>query len=409
MTQRSKIGRYVLIAMIGEGGMGQVWKAHDPLINRTVAIKVLLPRHASDEQHRQRFLREPQLAGNLKHPHIVVVHDAGEDNGDPYLAMEWINGTDLARLVAHGPLAPRRAVRILGQIASALDTAHQNRLVHRDVKPSNILISKATPEIAHLIDFGIGKEIEATTDSGRTDGVIGTRQYVAPERITAAMKGQQDKPHACVDVYSLACVMYEALTGQMAFPAGNIADASGNRPPLPEATKSNPKLPKGCDGVLQRGFVTDPQARFATASELVDAVEGELNRHDQWVASTRRPPSVSPRKAATPQTGGGGEADASAAHISKPQPERSRPTPPPKPQTRRMTTATAARPHWGRWAAAVVAAGAIASWTLWPHGGGGGTPAPPPADITIGTAPHAIAVDSAGKLALAPVIHGVAS
>lgn len=257
MQRGSKVGRYVLVRLIGEGGMGQVWEAHDPVISRTVALKVLLPRHATDDQFRKRFLREPQLAGNLKHSNIVVVYDAGEEKGNPYLAMEWIEGTDLGKLVAKRPLVPRRAVRILGQIASALDTAHENGLVHRDVKPNNILVSNASPEVAHLIDFGIGKRIEARTDSGKTDGVIGTRQYIAPERITAARNGEEDKPHASVDIYSLACVMYEALTGQVAFPAGNVVDSAGRRR-LPKATEADPTLPKGFDGVLQRGFATDP-------------------------------------------------------------------------------------------------------------------------------------------------------
>jgi len=397
VQQRLKIGRYVLIKLIGEGGMGQVWKAHDPVIKRTVALKVLLPKHAADEQYRTRFLREPQLAGNLKHPNIVVVYDAGAENGDPYLAMEWIDGTDLGKLVAEGPLAPRRAVRILGQIASALDTAHKNRLVHRDVKPNNILVSKSTPETAHLIDFGIGKEIEATTDSGKTDGVIGTRQYVAPERITAAMNGEEDRPHTGVDVYSLACVMYEALTGQMAFPTGNLADTAGNRR-LPKATEANPKLPMACNGVLERGFATDPQARFTTAGQLVDAVEDVLNRHDQLTAWERGRPLTQPRAAAAQTAGGDGNGEAPTnSKLKKPQPE----TPRPKPQTRQMTARAAAhrRPLWGRWILAIVAAGGLTGWFLW-TAGNGDAPTPPPADIAVGTAPHAIAVDSTGKLAL---------
>lgn len=190
MQQGSKVGRYVLVKPVGAGGMGQVWIGPRPADQEDRRARAAPHRVAADEQYRRRSCANPQLAGSLKHPDIVVVYDAGEENADPYLAMEWIDGSDLGELLADGPLAPRRAVRVLGQIASALDAAHANGLVHRDVKPNNILVSDSKPETAHLIDFGIGKEIASTTDSDRTDGVIGTRRYVAPERITAAVNGK---------------------------------------------------------------------------------------------------------------------------------------------------------------------------------------------------------------------------
>jgi serine/threonine protein kinase, bacterial len=175
------LGRYRLIELLGRGGMGEVWRAHDTVIDRTVAIKTLLPHFAQDKTFEQRFRREARAAARLDDPHVVPIYDVGEINGRLYVAMRLINGTDLKTLLDAGPLAPDRAVRITEQVALALHAAHKVGLVHRDVKRSNVLI--ADYDFAYLIDFGIARAAGETglTSTGAT---IGTWSYMAPERFS---------------------------------------------------------------------------------------------------------------------------------------------------------------------------------------------------------------------------------
>ncbi|MDT5302086.1 MAG: eukaryotic-like serine/threonine-protein kinase, partial [Mycobacterium sp.] len=197
-------GRYRLIELLGRGGMGEVWRAHDTSIDRTVALKMLLPHFAQDPQFDQRFRREARAAARLDDPHVVPIYDVGEIDGRLYVTMRLINGVDLQTLLDAGPLDPGRAVHIIEQIASALHSAHQIGLVHRDVKPSNILL--AHNDFAYLIDFGIAR---ATGDTALTSAntTIGTWAYMAPERFNAG----EIQPSS--DVYALACVLYQCLTG----------------------------------------------------------------------------------------------------------------------------------------------------------------------------------------------------
>ncbi|MDT5349309.1 MAG: hypothetical protein QOH91_2596 [Mycobacterium sp.] len=199
-TAGTPFGRYRLVELLGRGGMGEVWRAHDTETDRIVAIKLLPPHLSDDEDFQQRFRREAHAAARLNSPHVIPIHNYGEIDGRLYVDMRLIEGRDLGTVLADGPLDPARAVRIVEQVAKALHTAHQVGLLHRDIKPSNILLDG--DDCAYLIDFGIARVMDDTrmTKSGFT---IGTFQYIAPERLDSRTED------ARADIYSLACVLYE--------------------------------------------------------------------------------------------------------------------------------------------------------------------------------------------------------
>jgi serine/threonine protein kinase len=264
-------GRYRLIELLGRGGMGEVWRAFDTLTQRVVALKVLPAQLAHDAVFQQRFQREARAAAALNEPHVVPIHDFGEIGGRLYVTMRLIEGRDLQSILADGPLEPSRALYIVDQIASALNAAHRVGLVHRDVKPSNILVSEEN--FAYLIDFGIALaagEASLTT----TGSVVGTWAYLAPERVT---RGQTDHRS---DIYALACVMFECLTGTRPFPGDSLEQQIGGHvalpPPRPSALR--PGLPVELDAVVARGMAKDPDHRFGSAKELTNAAWAALNR-----------------------------------------------------------------------------------------------------------------------------------
>src|ERR1700737_501049 len=212
-VEGTPFGRYRLVELLGRGGMGEVWRAHDTVIDRVVALKVLPPNFADDQVFQERFRREARAAAGLDEPHVVPIHDFGEIEGRLYVTMRLIQGHDLQALLDSGPLEPARAVGIIEQIASALDAAHRIGLVHRDVKPSNILV--AEDDFAYLIDFGIARASEDTRITG-TGATVGTWAYMAPERFR---NGTAD---ARSDIYALACVLHQSLTGQLPFPSNTF-------------------------------------------------------------------------------------------------------------------------------------------------------------------------------------------
>lgn len=262
-------GRYQLLELLGRGGMGEVWRAHDTEIDRTVAIKTLLPHFAQDEKFVQRFRREARLAARLDDPHVVPIYDVGEIGGQLYVSMRLIQGQDLQTLLGDGPLPSQRAVGIIGQVAKALNAAHKAGLVHRDIKPSNILI--AENDYAYLIDFGIAKAAGETglTSTGAT---IGTWSYMAPERFSTGVA------EASSDIYALACVLYQCLTGQLPFPAvalEQIAVAHMTAaPPKPSAHES--AVPEAMDAVIETGLAKDPGQRYSTTVELATAAHSAV-------------------------------------------------------------------------------------------------------------------------------------
>ncbi len=261
-----EFGRYRLIEQIGRGGMGEVWRAHDTVTERIVALKVLPTQFAGDEVFEERFRREARSAAALDEPHVVPIHDFGEINGRLFVTMRLIKGRDLHRLLSDGPIDPMRAVGIIDQVASALHAAHEVDLVHRDVKPSNILVTD--DDFAYLIDFGIARAA-GQTGLTSTSSVIGTWAYMAPERVTA---GQTD---ARADVYALACVLYECLTGRQPFGGGSLEQQIGGHIalPPPRASERCAEVPAELDAVIAKGMAKNPDDRYSTTRELARAAK----------------------------------------------------------------------------------------------------------------------------------------
>lgn len=258
-------GRYRLIEAIGEGGMGKVYKAHDTVIDRYVAVKVLSTELVTEPGFRERFRREAHTAARLTEPHIIPIHDTGEVDGRLYLVMPIINGTDVGTLLKReGPLNPERAVLVVEQLAAALDAAHAAGLVHRDIKPSNALMTKG--DFTYLIDFGIAHDAGATKVT-KTGTIIGTLAYMAPERFTTGVAD------ARADVYSLTCLLYEGLTGAQPYPGDSaeqqITAHLTHDPPKPSTFNS--AIPAAFDYVISRGMAKKPTDRFPSAGELARA------------------------------------------------------------------------------------------------------------------------------------------
>jgi serine/threonine protein kinase len=264
-----EFGRYRLIDQIGRGGMGEVWRAHDTVTERVVALKVLPTQFADDAMFQERFRREARSAAALDEPHVVPIYDFGEIDGRLFVTMRLIRGRDLHGLLSDGPLDASRAVGIIDQVASALHAAHQVNLVHRDVKPSNILV--AEDDFAYLIDFGIARAA-GQTGLTSTSSVIGTWAYMAPERITA---GHTD---GRADIYALACVLYECLTGSQPFGGDSLEQQIGGHLglPPPRASDRRRDVPAGLDGVIAKGMAKNPDDRYSTTRELARAARASL-------------------------------------------------------------------------------------------------------------------------------------
>jgi serine/threonine-protein kinase len=244
--------------------MGEVWRAHDTVTDRIVALKMLAPAVAQDREFAERFGREARAAAGLNHPHIVPIHTFGDIDGRLFVDMRLIQGQDLGEVLARGPLQPARAVAIVEQVAKALHAAHRIGLVHRDVKPSNILLGGN--DFAYLIDFGIARGIDETGVTAQ-GGVIGTMPYMAPEQLKS---GRIDSR---TDIYALTCVLHECLTGKRPFP-GEAPDqqitAHLTLPP-PRPSTIRPEIPPGFDGVIAKGMAKDPAQRYATTIDLAHA------------------------------------------------------------------------------------------------------------------------------------------
>jgi serine/threonine-protein kinase len=259
-----------VVRVIGRGGMGVVYLAEQLVLDRLVALKLLAPELAADEMFRERFLRESRLAASLDHPNIVPVFDAGEVEGRLYIAMRYVEGCDLGRLLAReGPLEPARAIALLAPVADALDAAHARGLVHRDVKPSNVLLDQA--ERPYLADFGLTKE---SSERGLVEQshFAASVEYVAPEQIEGRpVDGRADQ-------YALACVLYQCLTGRTPFANGStMATLWGHvdgEPP--KASERNEELPGEVDAVLERALAKNPDQRYGTCTELVVAAGDAL-------------------------------------------------------------------------------------------------------------------------------------
>ena len=261
---------YRIEELIGRGGMGVVYRAYDLRLKRTVALKLVAPRLARDEQFRERFAREAELVMSLEHPNVVPIYDAGDVDGRVYLAMRLVDGTDLGSLLrTEGALDPDRAMAICVQIAAALDAAHQRGLVHRDVKPSNVLLDSSGH--VYLADFGLTRSLDDEGGAGE-DSFVGTPAYLAPEQL----EGRTVDGRA--DVYALGCVLYECLTGEPVFLRGTrlaVAWAHLEEEP-PRASRRRAGLPDAVDPVIGRALAKEPGERFATCEALVAAAQDAL-------------------------------------------------------------------------------------------------------------------------------------
>lgn len=258
--------------LIGRGGMGVVYRAYDLRLRRTVALKLVAPSLARDERFRERFARESELVMSLEHPNVVPIYDAGDVDGRVYLAMRLVDGTDLgSALRAEGALEPSRAVAVCRQIASALDAAHTQGLVHRDVKPSNVLLDQTGH--AYLADFGLTRRLDDQSSGASGDErSIGTPAYLAPEQLT----GRPVDGRA--DIYSLGCLLYECLTGEAVFPRESrlaVAWAHLEEEP-PRASRRRIGLPEAIDGVISRAMAKEPEERYPTCAALISAAEEAL-------------------------------------------------------------------------------------------------------------------------------------
>jgi serine/threonine-protein kinase len=266
-----QFGPYRLEELIGRGGMGEVFRAFDTEKKRTVAVKRLLRHLAASEEFQARFRRESELAARLRDPHVIPIHQYGEINGYLYIEMRLVEGADLACVIKdQGRLAPQRAVNIVAQVASALDAAHTDGLVHRDVKPQNILVAGADrgDDFVYLVDFGIVRAADGHgTMMTATGATIGTVEYMAPERF---LSGHGDHR---VDVYALACVLLEMLTGRKPFEGEGLAAMMYSHVHLPPPRPSRlvPDVPVALDAVVERGMAKAPDERFASAGELARA------------------------------------------------------------------------------------------------------------------------------------------
>lgn len=271
----SMFGPYHLKRLLGRGGMGEVYEAEHTVKEWTVAVKLMTAEFSKDPVFRERMKREARIAGRLQEPHVVPIHDYGEVDGQMFLEMRLVEGTDLDSVLKRfGPLTPPRAVAIITQIASALDAAHADGVMHRDVKPQNILITR--DDFAYLVDFGIAS---ATTDEKLTQlgTAVGTWKYMAPERFS------NDEVTYRADIYALACVLHECLTGAPPYRADSAGTlvSSHLMGPIPQPSAIRPGIPKAFDAVVARGMAKKPEDRYASAGDLALAAHEALSDPDQ--------------------------------------------------------------------------------------------------------------------------------
>ena len=281
--------RYELRAPVGSGGMADVYLAYDKVMDRDVALKLLKDRYAKDEEFVERFRREARSAASLANRYIVPVFDRGEtEGGTYYIVMEYVPGGDLGALIkSEGRLSPRRATEVALQVAEALQTAHKRGIVHRDVKPRNVLLTRSGH--AKVADFGIARAAEATTISQPGD-ILGSAKYMSPEQAAGKPVGPQS------DLYSLGVVLYEMLTGKVPFDVGTPADVPVEHMKTPRRpSEANPEGPEALDAVVTRLLATDPADRHGSAAEAL----ADLNR----VRDTLPPVAPSPNEATTAALG----------------------------------------------------------------------------------------------------------
>src|SRR3954463_15464412 len=255
--------RYELEELVGTGGMSSVFRAHDRLLDRKVALKILHQHYSSDDDYVERFKREARSVATLSHPNIVTVIDRGEHADRQFIVFEYVEGENLKRMIERrGPAPVPTALELAIQIARGLSFAHQQGLVHRDVKPQNVLLNGDGQ--AKVTDFGIARSLDVKHGMTQTGTVLGTSDYIAPEQA----QGQRVDEHT--DIYSLGVVLYELLTGELPFSGDNfvaVAMQHINDPP-PRVSDRRPEVPPRVDAAVARALAKRPEDRFATMEEL---------------------------------------------------------------------------------------------------------------------------------------------
>ncbi|MEA2169000.1 MAG: hypothetical protein QOF76_2300, partial [Solirubrobacteraceae bacterium] len=309
----SELDGFVIEGVAGRGGMGVVYRARQRQPDRVVALKVISANLGTDPQFRARFQRESSIAAQIEHPNVIPVYAIGEADDILYIAMRFVDGTDMRSLIAGTRLEPRRAATIIDQVAQALDAAHAHGLVHRDVKPANILISSAGGrDHVYLSDFGLSRHVDGSQELTTTGAFLGTIDYVAPEQ------ARGERVDARTDTYSLGCVLFQALTGTVPYPLDNdLAKlyAHDAKPP-PSALERTPDLPAPFEAVLKRAMAKNPEDRYLSAGDLgraaLAAAGGEaLSRAERTVGVGAAAPGTAnhvPERA--PDTAAGEAAEA---------------------------------------------------------------------------------------------------
>jgi YVTN family beta-propeller protein len=266
LSEGSLVAGYRVESFLAHGGMGVLYRATQLSLDRPVALKVIKPELAEDKDFRARFILESQIAASIDHPNVIPIHEADEADGVLFIAMRYVEGIDLARLIARqGALEPADALRIVSHVAAALDAAHTRGLVHRDVKPANVLVTGAPGgEHVYLTDFGLVKRSASPGGLTKTGEWVGTLDYVAPEQL----KG--DAVDSRADVYALGCLTYQALTGSVPYPRGeDVAKLWAHMHVAPPSLRDQaPSVPERLDEVVKRAMAKQPDDRYATAGEF---------------------------------------------------------------------------------------------------------------------------------------------
>ena len=282
----TELGPYRIEAVIGRGGMGVVYLAEQPSLGRKVALKILPPELAEDADFRARFIRESKMAAAIDDPNILPIYEAGEIDGVLFIAMRYVQGTDLEARLGAGALSSAEVAHLLGQVASALDAAHLRGLVHRDVKPANILVTPGQGddrgEHAYLADFGLTKPRGEETNLTRVGSVVGTLDYMAPEQL----EGRE--LDGAADQYALAAIAFRALTHRLPFPRdSDVAVISAHlKEAVPNASSILPELPRAIDAVLARGMAKAPAARYPSCAAFMADLRAALKLTGSHPAST---------------------------------------------------------------------------------------------------------------------------
>ncbi|ONH31123.1 protein kinase domain-containing protein [Pseudofrankia asymbiotica] len=345
MRQRM-FGPYRIEELLGRGGMGEVYRAYDTGQQRMVALKLLLSSLAGDPQFTERFRRESEIAAQLREPHVIPIHRHGEIDGQLFIDMRLVEGADLGAVLRDGPLDPATAVDVVEQIASALDAAHADGLIHRDVKPSNVLCAgRGRPtDFVYLVDFGIARAVDGTGIT-TTGGAIGSVEYMAPERF---LSGRVDHR---ADVYSLACLLFECLAGRRPFvTAERLAVVMAHlQDPPPVLSAVRPGTPAAFDAVIVRGLAKSPDDRHPSAAAFAAAARAALA---SAAPATPVPPPAAPAAGGKwwTRTGDAPTAKPAPATPPAPSPRPAPPTPPPSPAPP-VSPTPPARPGPGWWEA----------------------------------------------------------